>query len=210
MRTGGSVAELRRRIDSLEEEEVLTSQLQPNKWNFNEMTVEEMRSVIESIRRFGRIYPVIVRQLTEAVYEIIDGEHRWIAHCELDLETTMIKNLGYVPDEIAQELTLILNETRGEPNVQKLSFLVNEFVEKEGAEAVMKKLPYNPFQLRDLLQIDVTNLEKLDVEWKNRFPTRGVVSVRARTEKCDHDWEEIDGYQCQNCKLISDSIVEKT
>lgn len=210
MRNGRSVVDLRGRIDSLEEEEVPTSQLQPNKWNFNEMTVEEMKSVIESIRRFGRIYPVIVRQLAKDVYEIIDGEHRWFAHCELTLEMITIKNLGYVPDEIAQELTLILNETRGEPNVQKLARLVNEFVEKEGAEAVMERLPYNPFQLRDLLQIDAMNLDRLDVEWKDRFPTRDVISVRARMAKCEHDWEEVEAYQCQNCKLISNSIVQKT
>lgn len=210
MQTGGSVVDLRRRISSLEEKEVSTSQLQPNRWNFNEMTVEEMRSVIESIRRFGRIYPVIVRQLSEDSYEVIDGEHRWIAHRELGLEKIRIKNLGYVPDEIAQELTLILNETRGEPDVQKLSRLVNELVEKEGPEEVMKRLPYNPFQLRDLLQVGSMNLEKLDTEWRDRFPTRGVVSIRARMEKCEHEWEEVEGYQCQNCKLISDKIVEKT
>jgi len=210
MQDGRDIAELKKRIETIEEEEVFTAQLQPNEWNFNRMSREELNAVIESIRRFGRIYPCVVRALDGNKYEIIDGEHRWLAHCHLDLDKIKIKNLGRVSDRIAEELTLILNETRGEPNLKRLSELVVWFAEREGVENVMKKLPYDPYQFRDLLKVNEMNLEGLQEEWKKKFPYKGVISVRERTEKCDHEWEEFEVFQCDRCKLIVDKIVEST
>ncbi len=196
---------LKTRIDSLVEEEVNIGRVQPNSWNFNEMTIDEMRAVTESIKKYGRIYPCIVRERDDGAFEIIDGEHRFLSQLHLNYTTIKIKNLGEVSDIVAQELMLILNETRGEPNLKRLGTLVSEMVDREGSDAVIKKLPYDPAQLRDLLAIKEMDFEGLKSKWEKQFASKGVISPREQEQGCQHEWESFSGRQCINCKLLLES-----
>ena len=201
-----SITEFRKRVEELVEEEVDVNLLMPNPWNFNKMTAEEFKALVESLKRFGRIYPVLVRNFNGR-YEIIDGEHRWRAHRALGLPRIKIKNLGSIDDALAQELTFILNETRGEPDPKKLSSLVKEFVEKEGFEQVVAKFPYNEDKIRDMLIVAETDLSSLKQQWKTKYAYKGVVSPAAKVDKCDHEWEEpVDGLRCAVCGLLVEGI----
>jgi hypothetical protein len=60
-----------------------------------------------SLRKKGLRQPIIVRELSEQSYQIIDGEQRWRGWRELGKENILIYNEGSdVSDQEAQELTI--------------------------------------------------------------------------------------------------------
>ena len=54
----------------------------PNPWNPNRMTTEMYAKALESISEFGMIDPLLCREMGDH-YQIIDGEHRYRAACDL-------------------------------------------------------------------------------------------------------------------------------
>lgn len=116
--------------------------LEPNPWNPNQMDPEMLNSARASIDKFGFVDPVTTRTLNAWSYQIIDGEHRWKIAIERNLETIPVFNLGPLEDSIAQQLTIVLNETRGQANPQKLGELLKTLMAKETKETLLSALPY--------------------------------------------------------------------
>ena len=117
---------------------------------------------LASIRRFGLVTPLIVRlispptppprtglrrgkgssSLPTAVYELIDGEHRLRAAKELGYTEVPIWNLGDIPDAVAKQLTIVLNETRGSSDPGKLGELLMDLLETELPADLLEVLPF--------------------------------------------------------------------
>ncbi len=125
--------------------EIRLDMLVPNPWNPNEMDPEDYEKARESIRRFGFIDPITVRQICES-YQIIDGEHRWKAAKDEGLEAVPVAIID-VDDADAEQLTFILNELRGRPNPQKLAALVRDLASKRSMSELESVLPLRRQQL---------------------------------------------------------------
>jgi hypothetical protein len=97
---------------------------------------------IASIREFGFVDPVTVRE-NGLQYEIIDGEHRWRAAIDENLDPIPAVNLGVVPDEVAKQLTIVLNETRGSADPNKLGELLRDLSSRVSKESLLSTLPYS-------------------------------------------------------------------
>ena len=74
--------------------------------------------------------------------QIIDGEHRWKIALERHLDLIPAFDLGVVEDAVAQQLTIVLNETRGQANPAKLGALLTSVMAKETKESLLSTLPY--------------------------------------------------------------------
>lgn len=130
--------------------------LSPNPWNPNVMDDEMYRKELASLRRFGYVNPVLVRELAHTV-QIIDGEHRWKGLKQLgyrELETTVIEGLT---DEEAKQLTIVLNETRGRADPKKLGVLLGELLQNVPKADLLDVLPISPVNFDRL-----TGLEDFD------------------------------------------------
>jgi hypothetical protein len=117
--------------------------VRPNAWNPNRMNAEMYRKELASLRKFGYINPIIVREVGNK-YEIIDGEHRWRALNELGydlIEVTVIEGLN---DEEAKQLTIVLNETRGRADPQKLGVLLADLLDSIPKSDLLDVLPLSP------------------------------------------------------------------
>jgi len=131
--------------------QVAISRLQPNPWNPNvqsEFIFEKERA---SIREHGFIDPVLVRTIGDS-YEIIDGEHRWRAAKAEGGKEIMILDLGKVEDVEAKRLTIIMNETRGKSDHDKLVALIRDIGSSDGTEKLMKLMPYSETELQSYLK----------------------------------------------------------
>lgn len=98
-------------------------QVEPNDYNFNVMTTTLLAKEKESINRFGVVKVPLVWEPRTGLYVIIDGEHRWRVLKDAGEETIMVRNLGKVKEKEAKQLTILLNEIRGEPDYGKLTAL---------------------------------------------------------------------------------------
>lgn len=104
---------------------------------------------IASIEAFGFVDPITVRESGPG-FEIIDGEHRWRAATQMGIELIPVWSLGQVPDEIAQQLTIVLNETRGEPKPERLAALVRSLSERVEEQRLRAVLPFSAERFAEL------------------------------------------------------------
>lgn len=116
------------------------------------------RKELASIEKFGFVDPVTVRHLGEDLYEIIDGEHRWRAAQELGLAEIPVFDVGPIDDAKAKQLTIVLNETRGQSDEQKLGDLLKDLLSSETTASLMETLPFSQEKFDELTR-------KPDFDW---------------------------------------------
>lgn len=147
--------------------------IQPNSWNPNRQNERQFAAEVESIRANGFISPIIVRKQGEG-FEIVDGEHRFramnILAEENDLSNKKLESFLSkksipavvldISDSEAKKLTIIMNETRGKPNVAELSSLLSD-LERDFGQDLITGLPYTPQHLNDLLAVGEFNWDEV-------------------------------------------------
>jgi hypothetical protein len=136
--------------------EVTLDAIHPNPWNPNKQTERVMTAVRESIREFGFIDPITVRPhpTREAAFEILGGEHRWIAARAEGIDTVPVTVLHGLSDAQAKKLVVILNETRGEADTALLGRLLSDIQrELEDENDLRLGLPYSEEELRQLTSV---------------------------------------------------------
>jgi hypothetical protein len=135
---------------------IAVDRIRPSAVNYNRQTEFIYDKLLDSIRTFGFVDPVIVRSGNEdgifedGNWEIIGGEHRWRAAQALEMPQIPCRDLGCVKDTTAQRLMIVLNETKGTPDEDALAGLVRTIKETDGMDA-LDVLPFDMDRLSDLL-----------------------------------------------------------
>lgn len=143
----------------------------PNPWNPNVMDAEMFTKERASIREFGFIDPITVREYpgdNGYKYQIIDGEQRFKAGMAEGIEEFPIIILDVTEDE-ARELTIVLNDTRGQFQEDRLAALVRDLASRRDRSRLEGLLPYSKARLDQLTErrtIDWDDLEKRRAEVK--------------------------------------------
>jgi ParB family chromosome partitioning protein len=96
-------------------------------WNVNEVSPDNQRKLVESIRRNGIFRPVVVRELDDGTLQVIAGEHTTRAAIELGHETIDVYNLGPIDEVRAKEISVIDNQHYGHEDAFGLAALLREF-----------------------------------------------------------------------------------
>jgi len=156
-----------------------------NKWNPNIQTTSIFKALVESVKQFGFIDSVLVREIEPEVYEIIDGEHKLQAAKELGYTKILIDNLGKISEGDAKSLTLIMNNTRGSDDVLKRAEIL-----KQLDEGQLSLIPFDKEQIRNelrLLDFDFSQYDRVDTteEEKNEleFPLAKMEQVMLELQK---------------------------
>jgi ParB family chromosome partitioning protein len=99
--------------------------IMPRPLNCNELDDETFNGLMEDIKLNGLRYPVLVRQIGQESYELVDGEHRWLAAKRLgwkEIEAQVV-NMG---EEDAEVANFKLNSGRGQLNPVKVAMLFDK------------------------------------------------------------------------------------
>ncbi len=96
------------------------AQLVTLKRNPQFQTPAQMDGLKESIKRDGFVAPILVRPLKKNRYEVVSGNHRFMAACELGLKEIPCV-ISDMTDAAAKRLAINLNTIHGEPNVELLA-----------------------------------------------------------------------------------------
>lgn len=129
----------------------------------------------------GREWLDIVR------YQIIDGEQRWTVAKDhgacarhpkgggwerhSGLRQLPIADLGDVDDEVAQQLTIVLNETRGTYDPKKMGALLTDLITIKPLADLVSVLPFTKDKIEELAELPKVDWE--DVRFKAKVPTEG-------------------------------------
>lgn len=121
----------------------------PNAWNPNRQSDTVARAHKESIERFGFLEPVLVRPHPDqhGMYEIVNGEHRWNqmrAAGAFEIPA-IVRELS---DDDVKKLTIVLNETTGDPDQLLLAELLSDLSRLDDFKVA---LPYTDRELEKLL-----------------------------------------------------------
>lgn len=143
--------------------------LRPNRWNPNVMDPDMVAKARASIHAFGFVDPVTARKLVDG-YEIIDGEHRWRIAVEDEIGSIPVMSLGIVTDVIAQQLTIVLNETRGQADPDRLGQLLTSLMAVETKDHLLSTLPFTREALDRLTGLPSLTWEALDRPARPQLP----------------------------------------
>lgn len=128
--------------------------LAPNPWNPNEESDFMQEKLGASLEKFGQVAEVLVRELPDGRYEIIDGEHRWKEMKAAGAEKILVNNLGKVTDSDAKLLTMAANELHGNRNPVKLAKILRDLEKEDDWKEIAAIMPYNEIEMSNLLDID--------------------------------------------------------
>lgn len=123
----------------------------PNEYNPKAENSKEYYDVLESLKQNGLMSFIFVREVDgEDGYEIVDGEHRYLAAKELGYKEIYIYNLGKISLEEAKALTLWFEVQVPFDNVELAPIVVE-------LSKLDIKLPYTDEQIEKF-----TELQKFD------------------------------------------------
>ncbi len=107
---------------------VLIEQIQANNYNPNSVAQKELELLELSIKSDGYTQPIVVWEVSENKYEVVDGYHRFTIGKKLNLSHVPVvivnKNRTNRKDRIAS--TIRHNRARGKHEVLKMSEIVKE------------------------------------------------------------------------------------
>jgi ParB-like nuclease domain len=137
--------------------------VKPNDWNPNEVPAEVMESIRYGFRTDGWIasQALLVWGTDDEGVErnvIIDGEHRWRAARDVGIEAGPAVFLTGVSEVEAKQLTIKLNQKRGDWNQKGLQNLLHD-LEIEGVELSALSLGFSDGALMSMLAIEAAPLD---------------------------------------------------
>ena len=172
--------------------------LVPNAWNPNRVTPAVMAKIRASIERNGFVDPVTVWD-DGGTNIIIDGEHRVEAAGGLGLAEVPCTVIWGITAAQAKELTITLNELRGQPDPAKLTELLRDLTDEPPLDELLKTLPFTEDLVRTMLgtPVDLPILEERKSTWTElsfRVPTEAAEVINAALAKVQEE-EEMERWQ---------------
>lgn len=95
-------------------------------WNYKNNDDKLQKKLVANIKKTGQIENIIVRQLKGGKYEVVNGNHRYLAFKELDYNEVMVYDLGKISDAQAKRIAVETNETKFKSDPLKLAELMEE------------------------------------------------------------------------------------
>jgi ParB/RepB/Spo0J family partition protein len=134
--------------------EIGASQLVILKRNPQYLTPKQMENLKRSIERDGFCAPILVRKLKKNQFEIVSGNHRFMASQELGIKKIPCVVANITAKE-AQRLAINLNTIHGNPNAELLAPFLAEL-----DEDILKDIFIENDMKKELLEFDA-HLEKM-------------------------------------------------
>lgn len=133
-------------------------------WNYKENDDFLDGKLAGGIKKFGMVQNILVRQLDNGKYEVINGNHRLKIAQSLNIDELMVYDFGNITLATAQLIAVQTNETNFETNNVKLSEVIGSIKLEYTDLEMLDILPYTPEKLTDL-----TNLKDFDWDsYENR------------------------------------------
>lgn len=138
------------------------NQLEELEINSNVIPNNVFEKIVQDIKQYGIVYPIIVTSANNGKYKIIDGHHRVKAAKILNINKVpcIITN---IPIEQAELRSVQLNTERGEQNPKLLASILDKYKDKVNLE---QELVYDNSLIQDLLELVKLedNIDKLTLQ----------------------------------------------
>lgn len=98
-------------------------------WNYKTDDEFMQKRLVENIKRNGQVENLLVRQLGDGSYEVVNGNHRYMAMKELGYDKVVVCDLTPMTEEQAKRIAIETNETRFDSDPMLLASMVSDTFE---------------------------------------------------------------------------------
>lgn len=141
-----------------EYKDIKVNKLKKAIWNYKLNDSELAQKLKENIRQNGQIENLIVRDLGDGTFEVVNGNHRYDTLVELGIKDAMCCNLGVISDARAKKLAIITNETKFPVDATKLAMLIKEISDEVLLEDLVSTMPFSLDELEYFIDADISDL----------------------------------------------------
>ncbi len=121
--------------------EVSVSKLKQADWNYKINDKDLQKKLTANIKNNGLIENLIVMELDDGFYSVVNGNHRLLSLKELKIKKAMVFNLGRISLAQAKRVATETNETRFNANPDKLFDLLEELKDSFDITDLMSTIP---------------------------------------------------------------------
>ncbi len=118
-------------------------------WNYKKDDDELMQKLIGNLSRNGLIENIIVRDIGEGLFEVVNGNHRVKALRQMGVAIVMVYDLGVVSLLEAKRIAIETNETRFESDNEILSELMVNLMDEYSLDDMRITMPYTDDELNN-------------------------------------------------------------
>lgn len=118
-------------------------------WNYKTEDAAIMEKLVENFIKNKQVENIIVRPIDDqnAIYEIVNGNHRLDAMIKLGYKEVFCFDVGVVSDAHAKRIAIETNETRFPVNPVRLSEIVAELTKESGVDELLQTMPFSKDQI---------------------------------------------------------------
>ncbi len=127
------------------------AQIRPNTFNPKDgvetgENERQYKRVLKSFTTHGQIDPLLVREMPDGVFEIVNGMHRYKVALDLGWTELEVKNLGQISDSKAKAIAITTEDAAIPLNQILVSKLIAELLNED--ELFAEDLPYDEADLK--------------------------------------------------------------
>lgn len=123
--------------------DIKTCLLKKADWNYKRDDEYLKSKLISNFEKNGQIENIIVRDLLDGTYEIVNGNHRYDVMVELSIDECHVYNLGVISKEHAMRIAIETNETRFATDHEKLSMTIDALLNEYDISDLSETLPWS-------------------------------------------------------------------
>jgi len=160
-------------------------------WNYKVNNEELSKKLTENIKRNGQIENIIVRDIADGKFEIVNGNHRLDTLVELGYKDVYCYNLGDISEIQAKRIAVETNETKFNSNTEILANIVADIIDE--FDDSMLTLPWTQEEIDEMLGLDEVSDSEITAteEQENKY-----------TQKIQSPIYEITGENPSICELF--------
>jgi len=186
-------------------QEIEIDKLRRAEWNYKIDDAIMAEKLKENIRRNGVIVNLIVRQMADGAFEVLDGNHRLDALLELGIDKVMCFNLGEIPDHQAKRIAIEINETKFPYDTNKTAELINDLISEYSVEDLALTFPFSEKEIESFLTMSLSETDSFsEADYKDKSNEIAeseyevVISCKSETEAQElYERMTKEGYSCR-------------
>ncbi|MBI4203212.1 MAG: ParB N-terminal domain-containing protein [Chloroflexi bacterium] len=178
------------------------SRLRPASWNSNVMDEAALQRLRSSIRQYGLVENLVVRSLSDGLYEVLSGNHRLEVLREMGCEEAPCVVVE-ATDGKARLLAQALNRIHGEDDLGLRAELLRSAIAELGQEAVLSLLPETEASLQGLASLGALDMASYLEQWQraqaDRLRTMVFRLTKAQIEVIERALEAVIAEKAAHC-----------
>lgn len=165
-------------------------------WNYKKDDNQLLDKLVENIKLHGQVETIIVRELKNNKFEVVNGNHRLKAFKVAGITEIHCFNLGKVSDNYAKRVAIETNETRFASDPSLLGKLLEEITSEINLDELVKTLPMSQDDVEGLIKLNEYDFTEFDQTAEAKEPAEKAketkITLVVKTDEYDRVRADID------------------